>query len=448
MSPFFFAINNPLKLLRPSGASRSGAREGNRSEPTRHLVENDDRGPRPEEVLRPAGRRGYRAATTTELASGRPKFRDRFGKVVFIEQAMHVYYNELTLASGQKELRMNSLTTYFSGLPRAALLMFALAMVAAVGIIDYLTGYYLGFFLFYLIPVSFAAWFGGLFPAVLISLTSAASWFLADWISNPGEISHVFTIWNTAIRLVAFLIISFALWRIRVYQQKNRDLVEFIVHDLRSPLSTVSLGLGQLKEGGCEELGDREKNILRACRISVTRMFTLVNAILDISKMESKRLEPTRSEGRIGDILHSAAEETSIFAEKKQINLDRRVGVASEMIHTDTGLIMRILVNLISNAVKVSPPGSTVYIAVSDESKDKVRFSVADRGHGIPKKLVGRIFDKFTQIGAAEHGMIVGSGLGLTFCKLAVEALGGRIHIDSKEGEGTTVSFVLPVHSK
>ncbi len=343
---------------------------------------------------------------------------------------------------------MNSFTTYFSGLSRAALLILALAMVLAVGITDYLTGYYLGFFLFYLIPISFAAWFGGVLPAVVISLASAASWFMADWISNPNEVSHVFTIWNTAIRLAAFLIISFALWRIRVYQQKNRALVEFIVHDLRTPLATISMGLGQLKEGGCEEIGDREKNILRACRISAARMFTLVNAILDISKMESKHLKPAISEGRIGDILQSVAEETSIFAEKEQVILDRRVDVASDLIHADTGLLVRILVNLISNAIKVSPAGSSVYIAVSDESKDRVRFSVTDRGCGIPKKMVGRIFDKFTQIGTAKSDMIPGSGLGLTFCKLAVEALGGRIHIESKEGEGTTVSFALPVCSK
>jgi two-component system sensor histidine kinase VicK len=106
-------------------------------------------------------------------------------------------------------------------------------------------------------------------------------------------------------------------------------------------------------------------------------------------------------------------------------------------------VLTRVLVNLLSNALKYTPSGKTITVSakVTDEG---VHFAVTDEGPGIPKEYLHRIFDRFVQVEARKAGAPVGTGLGLTFCKLAVEAHGGRIWLESEVGKGTTVHFLLP----
>jgi signal transduction histidine kinase len=115
------------------------------------------------------------------------------------------------------------------------------------------------------------------------------------------------------------------------------------------------------------------------------------------------------------------------------------------MVCTDFELTMRVLVNLLSNAIKFSSPESVVTVRVTSSDTAMLTFSVIDQGRGIPKEWGDRVFDKFTQVEAdRKRGPVVGSGLGLTFCRLAVESLGGHIWLESKVEKGTTIAFTLP----
>jgi signal transduction histidine kinase len=124
------------------------------------------------------------------------------------------------------------------------------------------------------------------------------------------------------------------------------------------------------------------------------------------------------------------------------LQVDFAPEVPNKMV-ADRWVLIRILVNLLSNALKYTPSGGTITLTVAMDD-GWVHFSVKDQGPGIPKEYLERIFDRFVQVEARKAGAAVGTGLGLTFCKLAVEAHGGRIWLESEVGNGTTVHFVMP----
>ena len=114
------------------------------------------------------------------------------------------------------------------------------------------------------------------------------------------------------------------------------------------------------------------------------------------------------------------------------------------LILADADLVVRVLVNLLGNALKYSPVGGTVHVSAAAYPGDKVALHIRDEGMGIAPEWVDKVFGKFSQVEARKAGAAIGSGLGLTFCRLAVEAQGGRIWLESTVGQGTTVIFTLP----
>jgi signal transduction histidine kinase len=115
----------------------------------------------------------------------------------------------------------------------------------------------------------------------------------------------------------------------------------------------------------------------------------------------------------------------------------------------DENKLRRTLVNLLGNAIKFTPSGGTVTIGVRHSREGpSVVFSISDTGEGIPAEAFGRIFEKFGQVQSRQGGRIMSTGLGLTFCKLAVEAHGGQIAVESVPGQGSTFCFTIPHASK
>lgn len=342
---------------------------------------------------------------------------------------------------------MNHLEIFPNRPPKLLLTILAFAMVCIIGYVDHITGPYYDFFLLYLIPVTMVGWYCGGGLGFLLAIASAVAWFIADDIRDPEHVIWHVVAWNALIRVSIFGIVSEALWQIRLYQERTKELTEFIVHDLRSPLSAITIGLDQLGREGCSTPGTCQTKMLRACRLSAARMTALVNAILDTSKLESKKFEFRTDEVVLEEVLETVLEETSIFAQRQDVKLEKSFTCSKCIIQTDRAVLVRILVNLISNAIKVSRQGASVSVNFEDEAKDRIKCSVIDQGPGIPSDLIGKVFGKFTQLKVSESGIMPGSGLGLTFSKLAVEALGGRIWIESEVGKGTTISFVLPIRA-
>jgi signal transduction histidine kinase len=128
----------------------------------------------------------------------------------------------------------------------------------------------------------------------------------------------------------------------------------------------------------------------------------------------------------------------AILAEQGQTALVMDVAPGMRVFRGDENKLSRTLVNLIANAIKFTPAGTVTITACQDAGQ--VRFAIRDTGEGIPAEAFARIFEKFGQLDARK----VGTGLGLAFCKLAVEAHGGRIQVESTLGEGSTFSFTIP----
>lgn len=232
--------------------------------------------------------------------------------------------------------------------------------------------------------------------------------------------------------------------QLRRQQELREALTDFLVHDLRSPLTNVISGLETLKLALQDQIAPEDAELLELALIGAQRLLTMVNSLLDLRKMEEGKFPLYLKEFVPDDAVTEAVRQVQLWA--KQNGVIVRTELASDLpaMVADRWVLIRVLVNLLSNALKYTPSGKTVTVWVETRD-DGVHFAVADEGPGIPKEYLDRIFDRFVQVEARKAGAAVGTGLGLTFCKMAVEAHGGRIWLESEVGKGTTVHFVLPL---
>jgi signal transduction histidine kinase len=192
------------------------------------------------------------------------------------------------------------------------------------------------------------------------------------------------------------------------------------------------------------QLTPEQLDILRIAQHSTLRMLELVNAILDVSRLESGRMPLELEAFSLTELLSETLDSQTTLANEKGIRLELNAPTTLPPAWADVKLIQRVLQNLIGNAIKFTPSGGTVCVtARTDERADRplLLVSVSDTGLGIPSEIQSRLFQRFVAGTQEERG----SGLGLAFCKLALEAHGERIWMASTPGNGTTFTFSLPV---
>lgn len=226
--------------------------------------------------------------------------------------------------------------------------------------------------------------------------------------------------------------------RERAIDAMREDLIHTLVHDLRGPLTSIhgSLALLDLPDGGTAD----QRELLQTASRNVNGLLSLVAAILDLSTLESGAVPIRPSRIAVGELLRTSVALQAPAAAARRVRLETSGGDGVTL-WADSGLIARVLQNLISNAIKFTPPGGVVRVSgVLDPALGDVTVTVADSGPGIEPSLEPRLFGKFAT------GMLPGrgSGLGLAFCRLAVEAHGGRIWLASTPGTSATFSFALP----
>ena len=227
-------------------------------------------------------------------------------------------------------------------------------------------------------------------------------------------------------------------------ERLRQDLTSMIVHDLRSPLTSVLTSMEMLFRGISGGLGDTQRSILTVAQNSALQILDMVNVLLDISRLEGGSMPLNLGKHRIEPLVERAASRVVAIARDKQITITYDFAPNLPEIRADGDLLVRVAQNLLDNALKFSGRGSvvTVRAAVEEHEGQRVlRLCVRDRGIGIAPKDQGKIFDKFSQAGERRGG----TGLGLTFCKLAIEAHGGTIGVESAIGEGSTFFFMLPL---
>ena len=228
----------------------------------------------------------------------------------------------------------------------------------------------------------------------------------------------------------------------RVELEKTRQqLYHMLVHDLRSPLSSIVSSIDLVLNAW----RDKDKTlpfeqVLGITLKSANRMEKLINDILDTAKLRAGEQALHISEIKVPLLVREALEEVLASAKRQDQKLKLRVEPDIPPLEGDRDLLLRVLTNLLDNAVKYTQKGGTIVVNVRDES-DAVRFTVVDNGPGIPPEDQERVFDPYVRGGSQG---IQGAGIGLSFCRLAVEAHGGAITLKSRVGEGSAFSFTVP----
>jgi PAS domain S-box-containing protein len=209
-------------------------------------------------------------------------------------------------------------------------------------------------------------------------------------------------------------------------------------HDLRQPLQTLGMLNGTLRRfisepEGLEALGQQE--------LAIRSMSRLLNALLDISKLESGAIEPDITDFRVAALFEELRGEFASLARSKGLQFS--VEASADSVHSDPSLVGQILRNLVANAIKYTNSGSVVLVCRRDA--DVVHVDVRDSGIGIPPEQLHYIYDEFYQVGVGANTSRDGYGLGLSIVQRLVKLLGLRINVDSRVGVGSTFSLALPL---
>ncbi|MBI3945100.1 MAG: GAF domain-containing protein [Armatimonadetes bacterium] len=220
------------------------------------------------------------------------------------------------------------------------------------------------------------------------------------------------------------------------------ELVSFVSHELRNPVTSIL--------GFAEMLRSPDANIQPAmreefCGIMVgecRRLLSLVNEVLDVSRMEAGRgLDLVLGPVDVPELLERAVGAQRTFTSRHELVL--QVPEPLPIIMADGEKIHQVMTNILSNAIKYSPGGGTVVTSASARG-GRVRVSVADQGLGIPPEMIGKLFQRYYRVETKAHTTIRGTGLGLFFVKGVVEAHGGSVWVESQHGKGSRFSFELP----
>lgn len=232
--------------------------------------------------------------------------------------------------------------------------------------------------------------------------------------------------------------------RLRESEGMRDDLTSMIVHDLRIPLTSILAGLETVEAMG--ELNAMQQECLTMALDGGRTLLDMVNDLLDISKMEDGSLGLERVNLAPAEVIESAVKQVASLLDGKRLSLVRDLAPGLPEVFADGDKVRRTLVNLIGNAIRFTPTERRITVSVRRLLEEQaLLFSVRDAGEGIPRDAFGRIFEKFGQVETRRNDRARSTGLGLTFCKLAVEAHGGRIWVESELGKGSTFFFTIPL---
>jgi signal transduction histidine kinase len=231
----------------------------------------------------------------------------------------------------------------------------------------------------------------------------------------------------------------------RQREKMRSDAINMLVHDLRSPLTGIIGGLRLVSD----LLPDKNEVIARSLYVadrSAHRILNLVESILDVAKLENPNHELNLTEESLSTLLQRVLEHFHPVIKEQKIRINLEMPDKLPMVQIDAELVERVLINLIDNAIKFSPVNGRVWVRASvTADREWVQVEVADEGSGVPPEDEATIFDRFRQGHSQAKSRKKGTGLGLTFSRLAIEAHGGKIWYEPQPVNGSIFRFTLPV---
>lgn len=223
-------------------------------------------------------------------------------------------------------------------------------------------------------------------------------------------------------------------------ERLREDFVSTLTHDLRTPLLASIQSITFFLDGTMGEVSPRQCEMLEMMRESNKQMLELVNDLLEVYKYEAKQQRLALCEFQMADLVHQVMMELQPLALSKNQTMETDIVSPLPYAYGDKQAIRRVLMNLVGNAIHYTQAGGHIHVSTAIQDKTLV-FSVKDNGRGIPKSDIGQLFERFAQ-GTSRH-RTTGTGLGLYLSRQILEAHGGRIWVESVEGQGSTFSFEL-----
>ncbi|MEY3868855.1 MAG: hypothetical protein RLZZ338_2746 [Cyanobacteriota bacterium] len=221
--------------------------------------------------------------------------------------------------------------------------------------------------------------------------------------------------------------------------QLRQDMSDMVVHDLRNPLTVILMSCELLKRTNLEE---KQFNKVQKISQSANRLQSLIDSLLMMAKLEAGKFLLSLTEVDLSLLGKAVVQDFHAIATQKNIDLVSHLPEPNYLVWIDEMLLRRAIDNLLSNALKFSPENSQVTFIIEYTSSSTIKIQVKDQGRGISEEVKEKIFEKY------EIGNIIGgvsqTGLGLAFCKIAVEAHGGKISVDSNQPNGSIFTLEIP----
>lgn len=311
-------------------------------------------------------------------------------------------------------------------------------MIAAVATLDVLTSWQVPLGLLYLAPICIVAYHHNAFRTAAAVVGSVGAWTLADVLAQRPFSHPAVPFVNIGIRLFALGSLGWFIARAQARRLRERDLVQFVLHDLRNPVTALGLALDRMAE-----TGDPPPGIV-PCRHALSRMNGLIESLVGLTKLERGHMVIKQEPFSIKEALDTAVRTFSTTAAQVGVRLPESSGIPDVRATGDRDLAIRVFENLLGNAIKVSPPDTEIRIHVEPAEGQRIIIQIQDQGPGIPPHLAQRVFEPYVQFELGRKQATSGYGLGLAFCRAAIRNLGGRIWIDPTPGPGTCLALSLP----
>ncbi|MCD4685382.1 MAG: GAF domain-containing protein [Anaerolineae bacterium] len=224
----------------------------------------------------------------------------------------------------------------------------------------------------------------------------------------------------------------------------RQDLTAMVYHDMRGPLGNIYTSVAALRKLLKEHPNPNVAKLLDVAARSEQRARHMVESLLDVQRLEDGKRFLKRTTTMINTIIQEVVQDVQPLAEEKRVRV--RLSLADDLppLYVDADMIGRVVLNLIDNAIKYAPDYGLVTVSTAS-SGEEVFIRIKDTGPGIPREALDCIFDKFARV--KQRNMPAGVGLGLAFCKLTVDAHGGRIWVRSNQKNGSIFTFALPIEA-
>jgi len=236
--------------------------------------------------------------------------------------------------------------------------------------------------------------------------------------------------------------------KLREMSAMKEEFLALTTHDLRSPLTVISGVINFFSSGRLGDLTSEQKNMVEMMERNTQNLIELVNDLLDASKLESGTMRLDLASIELRGLVEELRKQMLPLAREKEIALEELIPEDLPLLKADRAKLRRVLVNLISNALKFTQRGGRVELLARPEAPGWVRVAVTDNGVGIPPEDLSDIFDKYAQARSRATRSEKGTGLGLYITRQLVELHGGRIEVQSEVGRGSTFSFTVPTASE